>query len=235
MEPNRLVAEMTGLVGGLAHELRNPLSTMMVNLELLAEDLQDSSAHADDTRRRALLKVEVLRTEAGRLQSLFDQFLHLADPYQLSRQTLDVNELVEDLCAFVEPSAREKNVQLIVTLQTGSLPCWVDEARLRQALLNIMLNAQQAMPDGGTLRVTTRGDADRVTIAVSDTGVGIAPEDQDRIWRPFFSTKAKGNGLGLAITQRIVHEHGGRLAFETQPGVGTTFAISLPNKQPLPT
>ncbi len=222
------MAEMAELVGGLAHELRNPLSTMMVNLKLLAEDLRDLDARPDDTRRRALLKVDVLLREAGRLQGLFDQFLSLTGPYQMQCKETDINSIVTDLVEFFRPQAQEHRIDMQVALAKGALSGCVDETLLRQALLNIMINAQQAMPDGGVLHISTEECGDEVVVTVSDTGVGIAKEDCERILRPFFSTGAGGSGLGLSITQRIINEHGGTLSFQSEPGEGTTFTIRLP-------
>ncbi len=227
-DPQRLVVELAELAGGLAHELRNPLSTMMVNLKLLAEDLNDLRAHPEDTRRRGLLKVDVLLREAERLQRLFDKFLSVAGPYQLEWTEVDVNEIVERLLAFFEPSAAEQTIVVKKSLRVEPISCRVDATLLRQALLNLLINAQQAMPDGGEIGVSTVVSGDEVLITVSDTGMGIADEDRQRILRPFFSTKAGGGGLGLSITQRIVQEHGGSIGYESRRGEGTSFTIRLP-------
>ncbi len=227
-EPLRLVAELTELIGGLAHELRNPLSTMMVNLKLVTEDLEDLEIHPEDARRRALLKVDILRREAERLQSLFDQFLNLTGPYGLDQTPADLNAMVSRLVEFFEPSAKKDRIRIELALADEPLLCDMDEKRLRQALLNIVINAQQAMPDGGTLRIATGWEQGKVWIRVSDTGSGIAPEARDRVLRPFFSTKTGGNGLELSITQRIINEHGGTLSFESELGRGTTFVVRLP-------
>ena len=112
--------------------------------------------------------------------------------------------------------------------------CRVDEMLLSQALLNIALNAQEAMPDGGSLTLGLAIEGDDVSIRVTDTGMGIAPQDAERIFRPFFSTKAGGTGLGLSITRRVISEHGGTLSFHGEPGEGTTFTITLPRGAPAP-
>ena len=224
----RTISEMAELAGGLAHELRNPLSTMMINLKLLAEDLRDTGSHFDDVRRRALLKVDVLRQESGRLQSLFDEFLNLMGPCRLQRQTTDLSAMVARLAEFFEPLAKSKGVEVRVEGADAPVPGRVDSNLLSQALLNIVVNAQEAMPEGGVLRISIAREGGDATLTISDTGVGIAPEDRSRILRPFFSTKASGTGLGLSITQRIIREHGGRLDFESARGQGTTFTIRLP-------
>ncbi len=226
--PSFTKAEMAELVGGLAHELRNPLSTLIITLNLLAEDLQHIKTPPEDTRRRALKKVDVLRREAERLESLLDDFLNLATVFQLDRTETDVNEIVAELVSFFEPQAGNSDINMTLALSRDLLPCPVDGKLLRQALLNIIINAQQAMPDGGTLHIATHDHHDGVVISVSDTGVGIAGKDSEQVFRPFFSTSAGGSGLGLSISRRIIREHGGSLGFESKPGRGTTFTIRLP-------
>ncbi len=226
------VVEMAELAGGLAHELRNPLSTMMVNLKLLAENLQDDSANFDDVRRRALLKVDVLRREAERLQTLFDDFLNLATPYNLQRSPCDLNKVVLRLVEFFEPMLKSSGIVLEVSIAGGPLMVNADEKLLSQALLNLVVNAQEAMPQGGTLAISTAREHDHAEIRVADTGMGIADKDRDRVLRPFFSTKSKGTGLGLSITRRIVHEHSGELSFANNQPQGTVFSIRLPLQGP---
>lgn len=227
--PGMTVVEIAELAGGLAHELRNPLSTMMVNLKLLAESLQDPDANFDDVRRRALLKVDVLRREAERLQSLFDDFLNLAAPYNLQRTTCDLNKIVARQVEFFEPMLRTSGIELIVQTSKEPILVQADEKLLNQALLNLVVNAQEAMPQGGTLTLSTARSDGRCSIRVADTGLGISEKDRERIMRPFFSTKSKGSGLGLSITRRIILEHGGTLTFSASAPQGTVFAIDLPD------
>lgn len=224
------VAEIAGLAGGLAHELRNPLSTMMINLKLLAEDLQDQDADPLDIRRRALLKVDVLRQEAQRLQNLFDDFLNLTGPCSVEKKNIDINSIVQKMVTFFEPLAHNHGISLQLALAESPLMCPVDDELLSQALLNIVVNAQQAMPEGGQITISTQECGDHVVLRVTDNGVGIAPEDQERILKPFYSTKRKGTGLGLSITNRLIQAQGGKIEFTTKQGEGTTFSISLPRE-----
>jgi len=224
----RSIAEVTALAGGLAHELRNPLSTMMVNLQLLTEDLQDEHAEPSDTRRRALVRIGVVRREAERLQTLFDEFLSLAGPCRLRRTSVDLRDVVNRLISFLDPTLKAAGITAEPIGPEYSLICPVDEQLLDQALLNIVLNASDAMPGGGALSIEVRREAPWAVISVRDTGTGIAPEDRARIFEPFFSTKPKGTGLGLSVTERVIHEHGGNLTFETAVGKGTTFTIRFP-------
>jgi len=225
---SQTVAQLAELVGGLAHELRNPLSTMMVNLKLLAEDLADERVDSENIRRRALLKVDVLRHEAERLQALFDDFLNLTGPRELDRAPADLNAVFDRLIQFFEPMASSQGVKMVKSYATTPLMCPVDEKLLNQALLNLVVNAKDAMPDGGTLTCATSCDADWAILSVADTGVGIAPEEQRRIFKPFFSGKASGTGLGLSLTLRIIEEHGGTLSVSSEVGKGTTFVVRLP-------
>ncbi|MCH8148625.1 MAG: two-component sensor histidine kinase [Planctomycetes bacterium] len=224
----RTIAEMAELAGGLAHELRNPLSTMMLNLRLLAEDLRDAGTDFEDARRRALLKVDVLCGEAERLQGLFDEFLSLTGPCKLQKQDTNLCDVVHRLTQFVEPLVTSKAIELRVRGTDRPIPCSVDAKLLGQALLNLLVNAQEAMPHGGTLEVTVERSDQEAVILVSDTGVGITAEDRDRVFRPFFSNKAGGTGLGLSLTRRIARAHGGSLDFRSEPNRGTTFCLRLP-------
>ncbi len=224
----QMVAEMAELAGGLAHELRNPLSTMMINLKLLAEDLSDSDARLSDVRRRALIKVDRLSHEAKRLQSLFDEFLRLAGPCRLNLVSVDVNRVVGELVEFVKPMATNAGIPIEFQHEPEPLWCCLDENLIRQALLNLLVNAQQAMPDGGTLTIGTSGTTEHVSMQITDSGVGISSKDQARIMRPFVSTKPDGNGLGLSITRRVVEEHGGEMTLQSTLGKGTTATISIP-------
>jgi signal transduction histidine kinase len=221
-------AELNELVAGLAHEVRNPLSTVMVNLKLLSEMLEDERTSAEVARRRAAEKVELLRKETARLQILFDNFLKLTGPAGLDRAEIDVNAVVARVAQFFEPQANSAGCRMQLGMHEGELVCSVDELLIRQALLNIMLNAVQAMSEGGTLTIETGCDHGSVNIRIADTGRGIPDAERARILKPFHSTKPRGSGLGLSITDRIVREHGGQLTFISRRGHGTTFTIRLP-------
>jgi len=225
---SQTIAQLAELAGGLAHELRNPLSTMKVNLKLLAEDLSDESARFDDIRRRALIKVDVLKREADRLQSVFDDFLNLTGAQGLQRRATNLNAVVDRMIEFFEPMATSRGIALRKVVGLDPLVCPVDEKHLSQALLNLVVNAKDAMPHGGTLTFETGQEGAWAVVSVADTGIGIAPEDRERIFKPFFSNKASGTGLGLSLTQRIVQEHGGSLGVTSTVGQGTTFVMRLP-------
>jgi signal transduction histidine kinase len=218
-------AEISQLAGGLAHEIRNPLSTLQLNLQLLAEELQDPESPRE---RRALQRVERLHHEVQRLHGILENFLRFARIQDLHLRPADLNEIVEELRDFYEPHAATKGV-VIRTHLAADLPKVALEADLfKQALLNLILNAEHAMPSGGELILTTRRENDSVALDVTDTGVGMTDEVRSRIFDAFFSTRAGGSGLGLPTTRKIVEGHGGSIHVQSEPGKGSRFTIRLP-------
>lgn len=224
------IIELSELAGGLAHEIRNPLSTLKVNLQLLAEDLRDEPDDRidPDFRRRAIQRLETLRSETDRLQSLLDDFLRFVGRHELKTQRADLNDVVRHLVEFVAPQAQRQGINLTASLFTSPLPCDLDDGLFKQALLNLLINAQDAMPDGGDLTVTARPEGQWVRIDISDTGVGMETPVIERVFSPFFSTKKEGSGLGLSLTRRIVQDHGGSIAVQSKAGEGSTFTVRIP-------
>ena len=218
-------AELATLARGLAHEIRNPLSTMRVNLQLMREDLAVTET---DREQRIARKVEVLQQEVQRLQDILDDFLRYARGHKLNPVRVNINEVVGDLIAFFEPQAHQHNIRLHSQFDPDLPECLVDVDLIKQALFNIMLNAQQAMPRGGELILRTSAADGAVLIEIIDTGPGVPEGIRDRIFDAFFSTKQGGSGLGLAMTKRIVDQHGGTIRFHSEPGTGTDFVISIP-------
>ena len=225
------IIELSELAGGLAHEIRNPLSTFKVNLQLLAEDLHEAQAdsHIDpDLQRRTLQRIGTLRAESDRLQHLLEDFLRLVSRHDIVTERVDLNDVVQHLVDFLHPRAKQQSIQLSAALADGALICAVDRSLIQQALLNLCLNAQQAMPQGGELTIATTADDDQVQVDICDTGVGIEPDLLERVFAPFFSTKKDGSGLGLPLTRRIVNEHGGTITVQSEPGKGSRFTVRLP-------
>lgn len=224
-------AEIARLAGGLAHEIKNPLSTIRLNMELLAEDFRGSDSARD---RRAIKKVELVQQECRRLQDLLDDFLQFAKAHRLDLKPNDLNAQVRQALDFYRPKAREAGVEIVDYL-TGDLPTvMLDREAFRGALLNLLLNAEQAMPDGGQLVVRTYGTADGVALDLIDTGRGMDDQTRGKVFEAFFSTKRGGSGLGLPTVRRIVEGHGGRLDLQSAPGRGTQVTISLPVLPRLP-
>jgi len=217
--------ELGQLVGGLAHEIKNPLSTVNVNLKLLSEDL---ARFGDEEHRRLGIRLETVQLEADRIRETLDDFLRFAGKYELSLNQADLRKVAEELVDFFAPQADAAGTVLRSALPDTPVVCNVDVNLIKQALLNLMVNAVQVMPDGGELLIRLSADKAMATVEVIDTGPGIAAGDLEKVFEVYFSTKPQGSGLGLAITRRIVREHGGDITVESEPGKGTRFTIELP-------
>jgi two-component system sensor histidine kinase HydH len=213
------------LAGGLAHEIRNPLSTLNINLQLLKEDWDDAVTSKE---QRSVKRIDALLRETKRLEQVLSDFLRFAGRYQLNREPHNVNAVLEELLDFYGPEARQRKIAVRKEFDASIPPIPVDAALLKQALLNILKNAQEAMPSGGDLTVRTAKNRHGVHIDVTDTGTGVAPEHLDKIFEVYFTTKPNGSGLGLPTAKRIVEEHDGTIAVESEPGKGARFAIQLP-------
>jgi len=218
--------DLSALIGGLAHELKNPLSTITVNLKLLAEDFHHP---ANDRERHALVRLDVLRQETHRLSSLLDDVLQFVRRPELHLRAANINDLLETMIDFYSPQAQSANLTLRHQLHPNPLTCNIDPNLLKQALLNILINAQQAMPDGGELIIRTSSlDRRFAIINIADTGPGISESDRQKMFKLSFSTKLGGSGLGLPITKRIIEAHQGSIEVQSTPGRGTNFRILLP-------
>lgn len=218
------LAELGTLAGGLAHEIKNPLSTVQVNLQLLQEDL----APDHPASSRLLSRLNTTQRETTRLREILDDFLRYAGRLELQYGPVDLNNMLEEMADFFHPQAAQQRVQVRVRKSDKPIVVQGDEKLLKQALLNLMLNGTQAMANGGELILSVVGNGQEARLDVVDTGPGIAPEALSRIFDAYYSTRKGGTGLGLAMTRRIVEEHGGRLSVQSEVGKGTDFAIHLP-------
>jgi signal transduction histidine kinase len=222
-ESERL-AELGTLTGGLAHEIKNPLSTVQLNLQLLAEDLTpDNPAYP-----RIVHRLATVQKETARLRDILDDFLRYAGKLELDRQPTDLNGLLEDLVDFFLPQAQAQRSRIRLRRADGPLVAPVDAPLVKQAVLNLMINALQAMPQGGELILTAARHDAQATIDVIDTGKGISPDAIDKIFQAYYTSKKGGTGLGLAMAQRIAREHGGELTVKSEPGKGSDFTLRLP-------
>lgn len=218
------LAELGTLTAGLAHEIKNPLSTIQLNLQLLQEDLPAESIGGSRVHSR----LRTVRQEASRLREILDDFLKYAGNLTLEREVADVNALVEELNDFFAPQAAASKVRLRFVSSGVPLQASLDPKLIKQALLNLMLNATQAMSGGGELMLAVEPKDGHVAISVTDTGPGIAADDLKRIFEAYYTTKKGGTGLGLPMTRRIVEEHGGTVVVQSELGRGTRFEIRLP-------
>lgn len=217
--------EIARLAGGLAHEIKNPLSTIRLNMELLAEDFAEGESQRE---RRALAKVQVVQRECRRLQELLDNFLSFAKVRKLNQEPSSLNLQVKQVIDFFRPKAAEAGIEIVDYLAADLPTVLLDREAFHGALLNLVLNAEQAMPDGGQLVVRTSTVGEGVALDLIDTGCGMSAETQAHIFDAFFSTKGSGSGLGLPTVRKIVDAHGGSISLQSEPGHGTQFTIKLP-------
>jgi len=213
------------LAGGLAHEIKNPLSTISLNMELLAEDLAEPQSPRD---RRALAKVELVQRECQRLKNLLDDFLGFTRVRAPNLQPADLNRQVAQSVEFFAAEAKDGNIDVLCYFDPELPTVLLEAESFHRALLNLLLNARQAMPGGGQLVVRTTSSGSGVALYLIDSGCGMDAEMEARIFDSFFSTKAGGSGLGLLTARKIIEAHGGRIRVESEPRRGTKFTIELP-------
>jgi signal transduction histidine kinase len=214
------LAALGRLSAGLAHELRNPLNTLNVLTYAMAEQASAAGYSTAD--------LDVIQSEVRRLSLLVDQFLAFARPRAPAFRRQRIQEIVEETLLLIGPEARKRHV-VVERAWNGDVPAtWVDGDQIKQVLLNLTLNALQAMTGGGTLTVRVNAASGGVVTEIRDTGPGIPPEIRERLFEPFFTTRDGGTGLGLPIALRIVEAHSGDLRIESEPGAGTTVAVWLP-------
>ena len=234
---SRKLAALGRLMAGVAHEVKNPLNAMTIHLELLKQKLakvQEPVAVAaagpipvrvpDPTKH-----VNIIGDEIRRLDQVLNGFLRFARPEELKLEPLRLETLVRDVITSIGPEAEQRGVTVKMECPEGLPEINADPGMLRQALLNLAINACQAMSDGGTLRIACRAiSRRRVEIAVEDTGVGIPPEHLSKIFDLYFTTKERGSGIGLSMVYRIVQLHDGEVEVQSTPGRGTTFRLIFP-------
>ena len=229
------IAILSRLAGGLAHEIKNPLSTMAINLALLDEDWQltapqrgEDGAEPTPRQTRLARRIKTLKREVARLENILDDFLHYARGGEVNRAPADLSEIVREMLEFVESEHEVQSIRHHVDLPLTIPLVLIDEDRIKQALVNLFRNSAQAMPEGGELLVRLVRQGNHVELTVTDTGVGMTPDQVERCFDVYWSTKKGGTGLGLATTRRIIELHGGTIAVTSEQGRGTSITITLP-------
>ncbi|MBU4304635.1 MAG: MCP four helix bundle domain-containing protein [Candidatus Omnitrophica bacterium] len=219
------MASLGQLSANIAHEIRNPLTSIKMRLYSLGEELRSNPAAKDD--------IGVITEEINRMEKTVKNFLDFARPPELVLQKCDVNKVLEGTINLVFAKANSQGVQIKKTFEAPPLEFAADKEQLRQVFLNIILNAIEAMPAGGTLEIGITKDADRefkdaLKITFKDSGTGMPADYRQRLFEPFFTTKTEGTGLGLFISSRIIHLHKGKIEVDSYPGRGTTVTVTLP-------
>ena len=221
------LAALGQLSAGLAHEIRNPLGVISASAELLARNV---GAENEVSRELA----GNIRSEVNRTNILVTHFLDFARPAALSREPADLNETVTRALDQIRDSAKSSDPPVEIRADLRSLPSFAfDPTLIESALLNLFVNAREAMPQGGRLHVATSRNGDYARIVISDSGTGIPAEKMEDVFNPFFTTKPTGVGLGLPMVQKFIDSHGGSIEVDSREGVGTTFRIRLPLNESL--
>lgn len=215
------------LASGVGHEIRNPLSSLAIHTEVL-EDLANSLSTELAQRQKMQKSIQILHSEIERITRLLDQFFNLAKPREVALNFEDINDVVREIIDLVRQQAMEKSVNLKVRLAPNLPMVNISHDQMKQVILNIVLNAFDAMPDGGDLYLLTAEHENNVAVMIKDTGKGIPAHIRNKIFDLYFSTKPGGGGIGLAISKKIVEAHEGKLYFKSESGKGTSFIIELP-------
>jgi PAS domain S-box-containing protein len=236
LEDEKLQAERLALIGTmsakLAHEVRNPLNSLVLGLDLIRDNLGELEAVGGERVRETQQLLGSIESEMERIQKVVEHYLRFAHLPQLQLKQIDLDEALRWRLDLIRPDLELRHIRLEVRLGAGGAQVMADEDQLWQAILNLVRNAIEAMPQGGTLRVSTAARGDSVQCELADTGVGMTADVLAKMFRPFFSTKGNGTGLGMPLSQQIVQEHGGTIDCESAPGMGTRFLLALPPAGP---
>jgi signal transduction histidine kinase len=232
LEQAKLQAERLGVVGSMAaqvaHEIRNPLGSISLNLDLIGEEVDALAKSNSRTPAECRLLLREIRSQVLRISQVLQEYLQFARMPRSERSALSLRDLLEDKLSFVQPLLDQKQVGLTKIFDPDLPRVHADPEQLWEAFLNLIRNAVDAMPDGGNLTVATKRNDTKALVSVSDNGHGMTEEEARNLFIPFFTTKSDGTGLGLAHTQQIINEHGGRIDWTTKRGEGSTFTIQLP-------
>ncbi|HMD43099.1 MAG TPA: ATP-binding protein [Candidatus Acidoferrum sp.] len=222
LQVSERLAAVGRITAGVAHEVKNPLNSMRLWLENLKEALPP------ETDGMAQQAVHVLDVEIDRLDAVVKRFLDFARPMEVRLEPTQLADVLHEVLEIAQPQLQQANVEVAQLIPIGVPEAFVDRALLKQAVLNLVLNAAEAMPQGGQLQLTLSRRGETAEITVGDTGKGIPPENRQKVFQLFFTTRPGGSGIGLASTFRIVQLHNGSINFTTEVGRGTTFRIELP-------
>ncbi len=219
------LASLTNLAATVAHEIKNPLGSISIYVQLLRKSL---ARIPDGTPEELVQYLDIIDEEIERLNRIVVDFLFAVRPLKFEFTSLDLNLIIQSLAAFMSEELSHASVTLILDLAQSLPHIQGDDRFLRQMLINLIQNSLAAMPTGGTISIATSQTDDVITLTVSDTGTGIPADVIDRIFEPYFTTKADGTGLGLAMAYKVVKEHGGDIYVQSEVGKGTCFRITLP-------
>ena len=226
------LASLTTLAAGVAHEIKNPLASISIHLQLLQKSLAKQAAlsknEANDSHDNYF---NVIKEEIDRLNRIVVDFLFAVRPMNLELKKSSINDLISHLMEFFRLELEQTNIMCLVELDEDIPEILMDERYMKQALLNLITNAKAAMSNGGVLTISTNFSDNEIEVSICDTGIGIKKENLEKIFEPYYSTKETGTGLGLTQVYKIIKEHKGDLLVDSDPGTGTEFRIILPVPQ----
>ncbi|HID38355.1 MAG TPA: hypothetical protein EYP36_02430 [Calditrichaeota bacterium] len=218
---------IANLASSISHEIKNPLSAMAIHAEILNTRLKNVELEDSEKVQRSL---DVLQNEVRRLNRIINQFLNLARIKKTDLSLININTVVNEVLFLIQQQAIERHIRIKTTIDEKLDFIYGDPDQLKQVILNIVLNAFQAIDREGTVYVRTREMNKRIFVEIQDTGKGMPPEVQRRIFEPYFTTKDDGGGIGLSVSKSIMEAHEGRISFETVIGKGTRFILDFPRK-----
>jgi len=222
------LASLTTLAAGVAHEIKNPLGSISIHLQLLQKALAKKS---EATEKKTDKYFSVIKEEIDRLNRIVVDFLFAVRPMNLELREGDINELIAQIMEFVKFEMEQSNIVCMLELDENLPKILFDERYMKQALLNLIKNAQAAMPKGGVFTAATKFADNEIRISLCDTGIGISKEDLAKIFEPYFTTRETGTGLGLTQVYKIIREHQGEITVDSSPETGAEFRIILPVPQ----
>ena len=222
------LAALTTLTAGVAHEIKNPLGSIGIHLELMKKEM---SGKDQIETRKVMENLLIIKEEVDRLNRIVMDFLFTVRPMNAELSYDDLNRVVQELLELKKPELAEAGIALETELMAPGPQILMDERYMKQAVLNLLNNAISAMPEGGKLQVCTQQLGNEVRLKISDNGVGIPEENMDKIFEPYFTTKDFGSGLGLTLVYKIVKEHLGDIEINSKVGEGTTISLSFPIPQ----
>ena len=218
--------ELAELAGSLAHEIKNPLSVIHMNIDLLSEDLSESES---PIRRRALDKVDIVRQQCERMERLLADFLRFARLREMDLTPGSLNDQIDRVLRAYQAQASASGVEILRYLDPDLPRMLMHSDSLQAALMNLVKNAIEAMPDGGQLVARTHATRGGVALDLIDTGEGMDDNTVMKMFEPFYSTKNAGSGLGLPTARKIIEAHGGRISVQSEVGRGTKFSLAFPS------
>ena len=218
-------SELATLAGSLAHEIKNPLSIIRMNMELLGEDLEE---HHATVGRRAIERVDTVNRQCARLETMLNDFLRFSRFSGMQFTAGSLNDQVAQVLDFYRSQATSQDIEIVQYLEADLPSIKMDPHTLQAALVNLVKNAIEAMPDGGQLVARTRITRSGVALDLIDTGCGMEGEALLRMFEEFYTSKDAGTGLGLPTAKKIIEGHGGRINVQSQKGQGTQFTLEFP-------